>query len=60
LILPENGKGFFDSLNRNSVIADWKEPGIIRVAPVPLYNTFEEVFLFGKILKDFADTNGKG
>jgi kynureninase len=54
IALPENGKDFFDSLNKNSVIADWKEPGIIRIAPVPLYNTFEEVFLFGKNLKEFA------
>ncbi|MGN6265897.1 MAG: kynureninase/PvdN C-terminal domain-containing protein [Ginsengibacter sp.] len=35
-------------------MADWKEPGIIRVTPVPLYNRFEEVFLFSKILKEFV------
>lgn len=55
ILLPEKGKDFFNSLNKNGVIADWREPNVIRIAPVPLYNAFEEVFLFGKILKDFAD-----
>jgi len=60
ILLPEKGKDFFDSLNKNSVITDWREPNVIRIAPVPLYNTFEEVFLFGKILKEFADKEING
>ena len=27
------------------IVVDWREPGIIRIAPVPMYNTFEEVYL---------------
>lgn len=33
------------------IIADWREPNVIRIAPVPLYNTFEEVFLFSQVFK---------
>jgi kynureninase len=41
----------FDKLTKAGVIADWREPDVIRVAPVPLYNTFEEVFQFVEIFK---------
>jgi kynureninase len=41
----------FEKITRMGVIADWREPDVIRVAPVPLYNTFEEVWRFAKILK---------
>jgi kynureninase len=35
------------------VITDWREPNVIRMAPVPLYNTFEDVFLTGKRCRVF-------
>ena len=50
MLMLENGKHFFDLLKKNSVIADWREPNVIRIAPVPLYNTYEDVFTFGQIL----------
>ncbi|HEU5052252.1 MAG TPA: kynureninase [Hanamia sp.] len=56
ILLPEKGRDFFNSLNKNGVIADWREPNVIRVTPVPLYNTFEEVYSFGQIVKEFAKT----
>jgi kynureninase len=33
------------------VMVDWREPNVIRLAPVPLYNTFEEVWQFTNILQ---------
>ena len=44
-------KTLFEKLTGSGVIADWREPDVIRVAPVPLYNTFEEAFRFVEILK---------
>ncbi|HYG53050.1 MAG TPA: kynureninase [Flavobacteriales bacterium] len=45
------GKDLFTKLIANGVIADWREPNVIRMAPVPLYNSFEDVYRFGKILQ---------
>jgi kynureninase len=45
------GKELHKKLNDANVVCDWREPNVIRVAPVPLYNTFEEVYLFGQILE---------
>ena len=51
IFLKKNGKKIFNSLTRNGVSLDWREPNVIRLAPVPLYNTFEEVFRFVEIFK---------
>ena len=44
-------KELFDKITEKGVIADWREPDVIRVAPVPLYNSFSDVFNFYNILK---------
>lgn len=51
IFLLSDGKEVFDQLIANGVILDWREPNVIRVAPVPLYNTFEDVWRFYSILK---------
>ena len=51
MLMLEKGKEIFESLKKNSVIVDWREPNVIRVAPAPLYNTFEDVYTFGEIIK---------
>ncbi|HEY5463444.1 MAG TPA: kynureninase [Hanamia sp.] len=56
MLMLEKGKEIFDFLNKNRVIVDWREPNVIRVAPVPLYNTFEEVYQFGEIIKKYLST----
>ena len=50
LVVPDNGKEVFGQLTAKGVISDWRDPDVIRIAPVALYNTFEDVFLFGDIL----------
>lgn len=45
------GKELFNKLMQEGVISDWREPNVIRCAPVPLYNSFEDVYRFGEILK---------
>jgi len=46
-----HGKALFNKLTERGVIADWREPNVIRVAPVPMYNSFEDVFRFGEALR---------
>ncbi|MEP6465372.1 MAG: kynureninase [Parafilimonas sp.] len=52
ILVLENGRNIFDALTDAGVIADWREPNVIRVAPVPLYNTYEDVWRFGNIIKN--------
>jgi kynureninase len=42
----------FDDMIAAGIIADFREPCIIRVAPVPLYNSFEDVFIFGRVMRE--------
>ena len=44
-------KKLFNNLTENGVVADWREPDVIRIAPVPLYNTFTDAFNFYLILR---------
>lgn len=46
----EEGKRLFEHLTANGVIADWREPEVIRVAAVPLYNSFEDVWQLARLL----------
>ena len=50
MLMLEKGREIFDALIDEGVIADWREPNVIRIAPVPLYNTFEDVWRFGHII----------
>lgn len=52
LFVNKNGRRVFEYLTKHGVIADWREPNVIRVAPVPLYNTFEDVYRFVSLLKE--------
>ncbi|HEY1031253.1 MAG TPA: kynureninase [Flavipsychrobacter sp.] len=50
MLFDERGKEVFETLTANGVIGDWREPNVIRVAPVPLYNTYEDCYKFYEIL----------
>lgn len=51
VFLHGEGKSIFDYLMKNGVITDWREPNVIRLAPAPLYCSFEDMYEFGRILK---------
>ena len=51
ILMKKNGRKVFNQLTKSGVIGDWREPDVIRVAPVPMYNTFEEVFIFCEIFR---------
>jgi kynureninase len=42
----------YDSMLAAGVIADFREPCIIRMAPVPFYNSFEDVHTFGRVMRE--------
>ncbi|MFZ9587383.1 MAG: kynureninase [Crocinitomicaceae bacterium] len=46
------GRKLFDALSDLGVIADWREPNVIRIAPAPLYNSYEDCFWFGAHLEN--------
>ncbi len=48
--VKNNDKSLFDKIRANGVIGDWREPDVIRIAPVPLYNSFMDVYRFVTIL----------
>lgn len=53
LLTGENGRVLFDYLTQHGVIADWREPNVIRFAPVPMYNSFEDVWRLGELIRQF-------
>jgi len=56
VVLHGEGKELFHYLMKQGVVTDWREPAVIRLAPVPLYTTFEEMYDFGQILKTGIQT----
>lgn len=54
LILKNNGKEIYQNLMKEGVIVDWREPDVIRAAPVPLYNSFIDIFRFSELLRKFV------
>ena len=51
ILVHGKGKALFDALSAEGVVADWREPNVIRVAPVPLYNSFEDVYYLAHLLE---------
>lgn len=49
ILMKKNGKKVFNALVKKGIFTDWREPDVIRAAPVPLYNSFEDVYQFANI-----------
>lgn len=49
-LFPGQGKDLFNRLIQSGVIADWREPHVIRLAPVPMYNSYLDIYRFGETL----------
>jgi kynureninase len=52
LLVKKDGKVLFEKLGQEGIIADWREPNVIRVAPVPLYNTYSDVLRLAEVLNE--------
>jgi len=46
------GKRVFEALGERGMVCDWRAPDIIRIAPVPLYNRFEDAWLLARALRE--------
>lgn len=51
MLMLQNGKGVYTGLMKAGFIVDWREPDVIRFAPVPLYNTYSEIWRFVNTLR---------
>lgn len=51
MLTNAHGKELFEFLTRQGVIADWREPNVIRLAPAPMYNSFEDIWQLGRLIR---------
>lgn len=54
LLFPDKGKEIHQQMTKAGIIVDWREPGVIRVSPAPLYNSYRDVFHFYEIIASIA------
>ncbi|MDZ4823493.1 MAG: kynureninase [Flavobacteriales bacterium] len=52
VIFPGRDKSLVQKLSERGATVDWREPNVMRIAPVPLYNSFGDVYSFGQILQE--------
>lgn len=51
ILTDEKGADLYQQLTQKGVICDWREPNVIRVAAVPMYNSFMDVYKFVELLR---------
>jgi kynureninase len=49
------GRALFDALAAGGVLGDWREPDVIRISPVPLYNSFADVLRFARSVQEWRN-----
>ena len=52
VLVNKDGKSLFERLKAAGVVVDWREPGVIRASPAPLYNTFGDVYRLAQVFAD--------
>jgi len=55
LQFKKNGKEVYERIVEKGFMVDWREPDVIRFAPVPLYNSYVEVWQFIHCLKEVVN-----
>ena len=55
LFIPSGGKALFDHISSKGVVADWRNPNVIRMAPVPMYNSISDIYRLQQIILDFYE-----
>lgn len=58
MLMKQRGRAIYEYLMTKGFMVDWREPDVIRLAPVPLYNTFEEVWRFADALEKAISFDG--
>jgi kynureninase len=53
IVVPGATKQLVKDLADRGIVVDWREPNVIRMAPVPLYNSFKDIFTFGEVFTEF-------
>lgn len=56
LFFKERAKEIYTRLIEKGIVIDYREPGVVRVAPAPLYNSYEDVYRFYEILKEILNS----
>lgn len=57
MLFGPEGRQVFDALTEAGIIADWREPNVIRIAPVPMYNTYVDCYRFCEVLTSLGIRN---
>lgn len=52
----DRGRRVYEAISARGLVCDWREPDLLRIAPVPLYNTFDEVRASGRVLREALAT----
>lgn len=52
LFVHKGGKALFDRISKAGIMCDWRNPNVIRVAPVSFYNSFKDVYKFAAVLEE--------
>jgi kynureninase len=55
ILVHDDPRGLYKTLRDENIVVDFREPNVIRIAPVPLYNTFHEVWRFAEVLANRSE-----